>query len=176
MRNFTAGPVFCLPQTPGMLHAAHASVIIEANSRPLTSLEPNMSLSIADIPRLLIVLLTGITLLAAVDTSAAAKPEKLLRHVVLFKFKSTSTPEDIKKIVEAFRELPKKISEIHSFEWGTDVSPEGKSQGFTHCFLVTFKTEKDRDTYLPHAAHKEFVGVVRPHVDGVLVVDYWSQP
>ena len=135
-----------------------------------------MSLHAAEISRCLFVVLTGIALLAVADTSAAAKPEKLLRHVVLFKFKSTSKPEDIQKIVEAFRELPKKISEIHSFEWGTDVSPEGKSQGFTHCFLVTFKTEKDRDTYLPHAAHKEFVGIARPHIDGVLVVDYWSQP
>jgi hypothetical protein len=135
-----------------------------------------MNWNCADFSRFSMAVLACAVLLAAVDTSVAAKPEKLLRHVVLFKFKSTSKPEDIQKIVEAFRELPKKISEIHSFEWGTDVSPEGKSQGFTHCFLVTFKTEKDRDAYLPHAAHKEFVGIARPHIDGVLVVDYWSQP
>ena len=156
------------------LHAAGRSVIIEAD--PQFFQEHDMSLHTADFSRFLIVLLTGVALLAVVDTSVAAKPEKLLRHVVLFKFKSTSKPEDVQKIVEAFRELPKKVSEIHSFEWGTDVSPEGKAQGFTHCFLVTFKTEKDRDAYLPHAAHKEFVGIARPHIDGVLVVDYWSQP
>jgi hypothetical protein len=131
----------------------------------------------SDLVRFFVLAIAGIAVMVSLDSSAtAAKPEKLLRHVVLFKFKSTATSDDIKKIVEAFRELPKKVSEIHSFEWGTDVSPEGKSQGFTHCFLVTFKTEKDRDAYLPHAAHKEFVGIVRPHLDGVLVVDYWSQP
>jgi hypothetical protein len=74
-----------------------------------------------------------------------------------------------------FRGLPAKIKEIAGFEWGTDVSPEGKAQGFTHCFLVTFKSEADRDAYLPHSAHKEFVGVVGPHVDKVCVVDFWSR-
>jgi hypothetical protein len=161
-----------------VLQAAFRSVIIDtdAKTRTLVHWSSNMNLH-SDAVRFFLFFITGIAVMAALESSAtAAKPEKLLRHVVLFKFKSTSTPDDVKKIVEAFGELPKKISEIHSFEWGTDVSPEGKSQGFTHCFLVTFKTEKDRDTYLPHAAHKEFVGIVGPHVAGVLVVDYWSQP
>ena len=101
---------------------------------------------------------------------------KVLRHVVLFKFKDASTPADVEKIVAAFRALPGKIPQIKAFEWGTDVSPEGKSQGLTHCFLVTFGSEADRDAYLPHPAHKEFVSIVGPHVDKVTVVDYWSTP
>ena len=98
-----------------------------------------------------------------------------LRHIVLFKFKETSSAADVERIVEAFRGLPAKIAEIKAFEWGTDVSPEGKSQGFTHCFVVTFATEADRDAYLPHPAHKEFVAIVGPHVDKVCVVDFWAQ-
>lgn len=101
---------------------------------------------------------------------------KLLRHVVLFKFKDSSTPADIDRIVTAFRGLPGKIPQIKGFEWGTDVSPEGKQQGLTHCFLVTFATEADRDAYLPHPAHKDFVSIVGPHVDKVCVVDFWGQP
>jgi hypothetical protein len=94
----------------------------------------------------------------------------------MFKFKDGTKPEEVQKIVEAFGALPKKMSDLISdFEWGTDVSPENKSQGFTHLFLVTFATEKARDEYLPHAAHKEFVSIVGPHVDKVLVVDYWSK-
>ncbi len=98
-----------------------------------------------------------------------------LRHIVLFKFKETSSAADVERIVEAFRELPSKISQIKAFEWGTDISPEGKSQGFTHCFVVTFAGEADRDAYLPHPAHKDFVAIVGPHVDKVCVVDFWSQ-
>jgi hypothetical protein len=100
---------------------------------------------------------------------------KLLRHMVLFKFKDSSSKDDVKMAVDAFRELPSKIEEIHAFEWGTDVSPEGKAQGFTHCFFVTFQTEKDRDAYLPHEAHLAFIKVAGPHIDKVLVVDYWTQ-
>jgi len=118
-----------------------------------------------------------LSLAFAVSFSAAASPAQksgTLRHVVLFKFKDTSTPADVDRIVTAFRGLPAKITEIAGFEWGTDVSPEGKSQGMTHCFLVTFKSEADRDAYLPHPAHREFVATVAPHVDKVCVFDFWA--
>ena len=100
---------------------------------------------------------------------------KQLRHVVLFKFKESSTPEDIKKVEEAFRALPSKIKEIRGFEWGTNNSPENLAQGFTHCFFLTFDSEKDREVYLPHPAHKAFGAVLGPHLDKVLVVDYWAE-
>ena len=99
---------------------------------------------------------------------------KLLRHVVLFKFKADVTPAQVQEVVDAFRALPGKIDTIHSFEWGTDVSVENKAAGFTHGFLVTFRDEKGRETYLPHPAHQEFVKLVGPRIQNVLVFDYWS--
>lgn len=104
---------------------------------------------------------------------AAASP--LLRHVVLFKFKDGTSPENVRKIEDAFRALPGRIDAIHDFEWGTDVSTEGRAQGFTHCFVVTFKTQADLATYLPHPAHDEFRSILGPHLDKVLVVDYWAK-
>ena len=101
-------------------------------------------------------------------------PEKMLRHVVLFKFKDESTPEDIQKVEEAFSALPASIPEIKGYEWGTNNSPEGLDDGFTHCFFLTFASEEDRATYLPHPAHKAFGAVLSPHLDKVLVVDYWT--
>lgn len=107
----------------------------------------------------------------------AAKPTgKVLRHVVLFKFKDRATPEDIKKIEEAFCALPGKIPVIHGFEWGTDVSTENLAQGITHCFILTFRTEADRAVYLPHPEHKAFGAMLGPHLDKVIVVDYWTKP
>lgn len=104
------------------------------------------------------------------------KTEPGLRHVVLFKFKESATEADIQQIVKAFKELPEKIDGILDFEWGTNVSPEGLSEGFTHVFLVTFKDEQSRDIYLPHPAHKAFGGIVGPHLEKVLVVDYLPEP
>ena len=109
---------------------------------------------------------------AAVAQEQAATP---LRHVVLLKFKGDATKEQIQEVFTGFTELPKKIDGITAFEWGTDVSPEGRSEGFTHCFVVTFKDAKARDAYLPHDAHKAFVAILLPKLDRVLVVDYFAQ-
>lgn len=103
-------------------------------------------------------------------------PDSLLRHAVLFSFKESSHPTGVKEVEDAFKALPAAIPEIHSFEWGTNNSPEGLDQGFTHLFFVTFKSEADREVYLPHPAHKAFVEILKPHLEEVLVLDYWAQP
>ena len=120
------------------------------------------------------VLLFVTIFIAAMTISNAQNSEKVLRHVVLLKFKDTSSPADIKKVEDTFRALPSKISVIKSLEWGTNNSPEHLNQGFTHCFFLTFESEKDRDVYLPHPAHKEFGRVLGPYLDKVLVIDYWT--
>ncbi len=114
-------------------------------------------------------------IIAATIISATNKEQKMLRHVVVFKFKDDTTPEDVKKVEDAFRALPSKIKEIKGFEWGTNNSPENLAQGYTHCFFLSFKSEADRATYLPHPAHKAFGDILKPHLDKVLVIDYWTK-
>lgn len=97
-----------------------------------------------------------------------------LRHVVLFKFKVGTEITNIQRIEEAFSELPSKISGIKDFEWGTNNSPENLNKGFTHCFFLTFESEKDRDEYLVHPDHVAFGDILGPHLEDVLVVDYWT--
>lgn len=109
------------------------------------------------------------------QTADNGMDQKKLRHVVLIKFKEGTTEQEIRKVEEAFSALPEKIPVIRDYEWGLNNSPEGLNKGFTHCFLVTFDSEKDRATYLPHPEHKAFVKVLEPHLDDVLVVDYWSR-
>lgn len=113
---------------------------------------------------------------ASLSSHAQTQTSKssLLRHVVLFKFKDSSTPADIKKVEDAFRALAGKLPIIKSFEWGKNNSPENLNQGLTHCFFVTFASEKDRDAYLPHPDHQAFVQIAGPHIDKVTVVDYWA--
>ncbi len=112
--------------------------------------------------------LMGVFQTATGEEKAAAP----LRHVVLFKFKETVSKEQVAEVVAAFGALPGKIDTIRGFEWGTDVSTEMKADGFTHCFVVTFADAKGRDAYLPHAAHAEFVKLVGPRIEKVLVLDY----
>ena len=128
--------------------------------------------------RTLLLALAATALFAAVlaipFTQAQEKPNAMLRHVVMFKFKDSSSKEDIQKVVDAFRSLKKSIPSIAAFEYGTNNSPENLANGFTHCFLVTFKSEKDREAYLPHPKHAEFVEILKPHMDKVQVIDYWA--
>ena len=105
-------------------------------------------------------------------TDANKSSAAMLRHVVIFKFKDTSTPQQIKAVEDAFSALPAKINTIIGYEWGTNMSPENLAQGFTHCFLVTFKDTAGREFYLPHPAHKEFGKILGPHLDKVLVIDF----
>ncbi|MEM6771733.1 MAG: Dabb family protein [Bacteroidota bacterium] len=107
-----------------------------------------------------------------VDMSSS--PDSLLRHAVLFSFNEDSYPEGVKEVEDAFRALPEKIPAIHSFEWGTNNSPEGLDKGYTHLFFVTFKSEADREVYLPHPDHKAVGEVLKPHRKEVLVLDYWT--
>jgi len=111
----------------------------------------------------------------AVFAQSKKSPQKMLRHVVLFSFKEGSTPEQIKAVEDAFMALPSKIKEIKSLEWGTNNSPESLNQGFTHCFFLSFASEKDRAVYLPHPDHKAFGDVLKPILDKVLVIDYWTK-
>ena len=107
-------------------------------------------------------------------TAIAADTTGVYRHVVLFKFKDNATPAQVKAVEDAFRALPTKIDTITGYEWGTNVSPEGKNDGYTHCFFVTFKDKAGLEVYLPHPAHKEFGTQLRPILDKVCVGDYVS--
>ncbi len=119
-------------------------------------------------------LATSFTLAAADANTANPKGNKLY-HVVAFKFKETATPDQIKQVEQAFRALKNKIQEIQSLEWGTNVSPEKLNKGFSHAFVLTFKSDQERDTYLVHPAHKAFGKSIGPAVADVFVIDFWAQ-
>ncbi len=103
------------------------------------------------------------------------KPDSVLRHVVMFKFKEDADPIAIKKAEDAFVDLPNKILQIQDFEWGINNSPEGINKGLTHCYLLTFYSEEDRDNYLPHPEHKAFGALLDGILEDVTVVDYWAK-
>jgi len=107
--------------------------------------------------------------------ATSARAAQKLQHVVCFKFKSSAPAADVKKVEEAFQALKKTIPQIAALEWGTNVSKEQHDKGFTHCFIVTFKSEKDRDTYISHPEHKAFGGIVGPVLDQVFVIDFWAK-
>lgn len=119
------------------------------------------------------VLLVAILFFAG--TTKESKPDKVLRHVVMFGFRADVPAEQVKEVEEAFGKLPSQIEQIKEYEWGTDCSPEGLQQGLTHCFFLTFHSAADRDAYLIHPAHKEFGKVLGGKASAVTVLDYWTK-
>lgn len=106
--------------------------------------------------------------------TANPKPAKVLRHIVMYKFKDEIKQPQVQEVINAFSGLPKKIDGIVAFEHGPNVSPEGKSDGLTYCFVVSFENEDARDKYLKHPAHDEYVKVVKDRREKVVVFDYWA--
>lgn len=94
------------------------------------------------------------------------------RHVVFFKFKESATEQQVQGLEKAFAELARKVDTVKAFEWGTNVSPEGLNDGFTHCFFVTFADKAGLEAYLPHPEHQAFVSQLKPLLDKVCVLDY----
>lgn len=88
--------------------------------------------------------------------SFAYQNNKAVKHIVVFKYKSTATPAQIEQVTSAFLDLKHKIPGITSFEYGVNNSPENLNKGFTHVYLLTFKNAQSRDNYLPHPEHKKF--------------------
>ena len=103
-------------------------------------------------------------------------PSGLLRHIVMVKFKKETAPRQIEMLEKQFAALETQIETIIDYEWGlTDTAEKDLDQGFTHCFVVTFKDKSGLEVYLPHQAHQAFVEVFKPQIDKILVLDYISQ-
>ncbi len=102
--------------------------------------------------------------------------EEWLRHVVFLQFKSQTGVAKTREVLQAFQALGQKIEVIAAIESGVNNSPEGLADGFTHCFTLTFRSATDRDIYLNHPLHQEFVQLALPALERVCVLDYWAQP
>lgn len=108
------------------------------------------------------------------DTTVAV-PHPVLRHVVLFAFRNDAPADAVDAVVTGFGKLPDQIPGILAYETGTNVSPEGLNDGFTHCFTLTFTSAEARDDYLNHPAHVRFVKTLGNCLERSLVIDYWAQ-
>lgn len=100
--------------------------------------------------------------------------KRVLRHVVLFRYKPEVTAAQLDEINRAFQDLKRQIPEVRDFERGINNSPEGLAKGFTHGYLITFESEADREAYLPHPAHKKFVEMLGGKLEEPFVFDYWT--
>jgi hypothetical protein len=96
----------------------------------------------------------------------------MLKHLALVKFKTAASADQIKQVFHEIGRLQQVIPGILDYSWGTNNSPEGLNQGFTHGFVMTFRNAANRDAYLPHPAHEKVKQFALPLVDKIIVFDY----
>ena len=88
----------------------------------------------------------------AAFTASSYRPG-LVRHIVLFRFRSTATPQQRAEATRRFLALQQECRRngspyILSIETGAQSSGEGIDGGFEQGFLVTFQSEGDRNYYV----------------------------
>jgi hypothetical protein len=116
----------------------------------------------------------------------------VVKHFVAFKYKPTVTSSEKVNVINRFLSLKKLAIRngqpyIISIETGKANSKEGADQGMEQGFIVTFKSESDRDYYVgkpftsdfdpAHEDFKQFVGPLlsvdeNGDINGVIVFDF----
>ncbi|XP_068658117.1 stress-response A/B barrel domain-containing protein At5g22580-like [Aristolochia californica] len=95
-----------------------------------------------------------------------------LKHLVLVKFKEGAAVEDI---IKGMEKLATGMETVKGFEWGQDSGSEaGLGQGYTHVFILTFKTAEDFAAFLAHPTHLEFAANFAAGIENILVFDFPS--
>ena len=100
-----------------------------------------------------------------------------MRTMIRFKFPVDPGNDIIRtgkigKVFEQLMDLSETIPSIEDYVSGPNNSPEGKSDGYSHGFIMTFADVTARDAYLPHPEHKRFQAEALPYVESVIVFDF----
>jgi len=103
-----------------------------------------------------------------------------IKHMVLLRFRASTSQQKIKQIFAALASLRQKMPGLLDFSGGPYSSGEGLNKGFTHGFVMTFTDAASRDAYLPHPEHEKVKQLIFPELDGgldgVVAFDWQHQP
>ena len=104
------------------------------------------------------------------EVAAPAGQPGRLKHFVSFRLAPTAPSDEVVARLLALDSLPC----VRTVEFGTNVSPEGRSRGHTHGFLITFDGAAGRDAYLTDPEHVAFGEYAGAYVEDVHVFDFVS--
>ncbi|KAI4340446.1 hypothetical protein MLD38_025278 [Melastoma candidum] len=92
------------------------------------------------------------------------------KHLVIVKFKEGA---DVEELMKDMGELVAGIDLVKSFEWGHDAGgQEMLTQGFTHAFLMMFRSKEHYSSFASNSKHLEFSSKFSVAIDKVIVLDF----
>lgn len=94
----------------------------------------------------------------------------MINHVVLMKFKPDTTDADIQELEKMLEDLPNKIMQIHSFEFGRDLVRSQRSYDFA--LVSLFANLESLKGYQEHRLHHPVTKKITQLCAGVATVDF----
>ncbi len=96
----------------------------------------------------------------------------MLNHVVMMKFKPGTTEEQITSLEKMLDDLPNRIVEIHTYEFGRDVIRDERS--FDFALVSLFANPEALQRYKTHPAHLEAVEILEKLCEQMITVDFYG--
>ncbi len=94
----------------------------------------------------------------------------MINHVVFVKFKPEVDDADIKDLEKSLEDLPNKITEIHTYEFGRDLVRSDRSYDFAVVSL--FANLQTLEQYHNHPHHLKVVEKIRNLSSDIITVDF----
>jgi hypothetical protein len=94
----------------------------------------------------------------------------MINHVVLLKFKPGTTDADIEELEKMLDDLPNKITQIHSYEFGRDLVRSQRS--FDFALVSLFANLESLKHYQEHRLHQPVLAKITQLCESVVTVDF----
>lgn len=79
----------------------------------------------------------------------------MIRHLLMFRFKTEIDPEQRERMLSELAQFPQRFTSMRNFALGRNASTRDGS--FTHAMTVEFESWSDLESYLSSAEHESFV-------------------
>ncbi|MEZ5429569.1 MAG: Dabb family protein [Pyrinomonadaceae bacterium] len=96
----------------------------------------------------------------------------MLTHIVCWKYKEETTPEQRQEHAAKLKDLPRYIPKIESFDLGFDILSLERS--FDLGLVAVFPDRQALDDYTFHPAHQAVAGLGKQLAEKVVSVDFMS--
>lgn len=119
---------------------------------------------------LLVLFFANIAIPVNAQNIKKADKEKAV-HIVLFKFKEGTTPEQVQNLKNEILKQKGTIQGLLEISFGEDFTSRAK--GFTHAEVAVFKDRKSLEDFNISEYHKQLiVTYIKPVLEDILVLDY----
>ena len=94
----------------------------------------------------------------------------MLNHVVMMKFKKDVDEDAIRELESLLEDLPNKMVEIHSYEFGRDIMHSDRSYDFA--LIALFANTESLQRYQNHPEHKIVLKKIGSMCESIVAVDF----